>query len=301
MRNLPLPSRDSDRTDLRRAVRRYRYAGELRGHDITDAEIEQIVALYDRYEADSGAAHDDLKGEGLPQNLRDTIHAAFAKTQEGRTLHPIRERLFRDVEQCPICGIAAPDELDHHLPQSVFKPLAIHIRNLVPMCHTCNSAKRAGFGEDEFTGFLHPYYDVLPEVDFLQAAVAVRNEALVVSFAINTGVALPAGWTDRMANQFETFELDDRFQKEVNTNVASHAVSLHLTYRQNGQAGVRALLRLQAEFETAAFHRNHWRPVLLRALADLDEFTDGGFAVVLPIPEYMIEDLGGLGGFDHGH
>jgi len=291
MRNLRPPSRDNDRTDLRKAVRRYRYAGEESGHSITDAEVEQIVALYDRYEADNGASSNELKGDGLPETLRDAIHAAFSKTQTGRILYPVRERLFGGVELCPVCGISTPDELDHHLPQSAFKPLAIHIRNLVPMCHACNNAKLAGFGEDGIPGFLHPYYDVLPEVDFLRVSVTIQGEALVVAFAIDTAAALPDGWADRLTNQFENLKLADRYNQEINAYLTSHAASLHLIHRQRGQVGVQELLSLQAQFENHAFYRNHWRPVLLRKLADFDEFTEGGFASVLPIPDEIIENL----------
>lgn len=291
MRNLPPPSRDSDEADLKTAIRRYRYGGIERGHDITDDEIIEIIALYDRYEEVQGAARDDFKGDKLAASLRETIHAAYDKTQEGRTLFPIRELLFRNVELCPICGIGAADELDHHLPQSIFKPLAIHTRNLVPMCHACNHAKLAGFGDDELSGFLHPYYEVLPDLDFLRATVEIRDNGLSVSFAIDVSTALPEGYGDRLAGQFKSLDLDARYQREVNAYISSHAASLHLNYKQGGQAGVRAMLRLQARYETTAFHRNHWRPVLLKSLAAHDEFTGGSFAAVLPIPDDMLEDL----------
>lgn len=128
MRNLPQPTRETDRVDLRTAVREYRYRGQTRGHEITDEEVEQVVALYDRYEQNRGAPCVELRGADLPDSLRDTIHAAYAKTQEGRTLQPLRDRLFEGVDLCPVCGIDPATELDHHLPQSEFKPLAIHSR-----------------------------------------------------------------------------------------------------------------------------------------------------------------------------
>ena len=61
-------------------------------------------------------------------------------------------------------------------------------------------------------------------------------------------------------------------------------------------AGVRKTLRLQTRYETRAFHRNHWRPALLRALLEHDTFTEGGFAEVLPILDDMLEDLEGEAG-----
>jgi hypothetical protein len=292
VRNLPKPSRDADRTDLRKSVRRYTYGGETRGHDITDDEIEAVVALYDKYEADLGTACDDLKGPDLLASLRDAIHAAYEKTQGRRVLYSVRELLFKGVDLCPVCGIDPVTELDHHLPQSAFKPLAIHTRNLVPMCHLCNHAKLAGFDVDG-SGFLHPYYEVLPDLDFLQATIDLTDGALVVTFAIDIEAALPDGYADRLTSQMEALDLDARYQREVNTYISSHAAALHLGYRAEGQAGVQKMLRLQTRYETNTFHRNHWRPALLRALLAHDGFTNGGFADVLPIQDAMLEDLDG--------
>lgn len=290
MRNLPAPARDGDRADLKKAIRRYRYRGETRGHDITDAEIDAVVALYDRYEAEGGNACNALKGQQLPEPLRDLIYAAYDKTQGDRVLQSVRELIFTDVDLCPVCGIDPATELDHHLPRSTFKPLAIHTRNLVPMCHPCNHAKLAGFDVDG-GGFLHPYYDVLPDLDFLEATIDLTDGALVVSFAIDLAVALPEGYAGRLTGQMQALRLEERYQQEVNTYISSHAAALHLAFRGAGQAGVRKTLRLQTRYETRAFHRNHWRPALLRALTLHDDFTGGAFADILPMPEDMLDDL----------
>lgn len=62
-----------------------------------------------------------------------------------------------------------------------------------------------------------------------------------------------------------------------------------------GSAGVAQFLDLQARHETRApLHRNHWRPVLLRALAAHAPFTEGGFANVLPIDQAMLAELEAL-------
>ncbi len=83
------------------------------------------------------------------------------------------------------------------------------------------------------------------------------------------------------------------FISRVNTYISSHAAALHLAHRAEGQAGVRKTLRLQTRYETKAFHRNHWRPALLRALLAHEAFTEGAFAEVLPIQNDMLEDLEG--------
>ena len=117
------------------------------------------------------------------------------------------------------------------------------------MCHACNHAKLAGFDEDG-EGFIHPYYDLLPDLDFLIATVDLdgadpgrflrdRPRRRRYQSASPTGSPL----------RMEALKLEARYQQEVNTYVASHAAALHLAHRAEGQAGVRRTLRLQARYE----------------------------------------------------
>jgi len=291
MRNLPLPSRNSDRSDLQRAIRRYAYNGTMVGHDITPVELDGVIALYDHYDTEQATACDLLKGQALPQTLRDAIYTAYDTTQEGRRLSGIRQLVSKGVDLCPVCGIDPAVELDHFLPRSVFKPLAIFTHNLVPMCHSCNHAKLAGFATEDDTAPLHPYYDILPDVDFLQANVEIKNNGLSVVFAIDMSAALPGGFAGRLDAQMLALDLNSRYQKEVNSYISGHAVALHLRASTNGFDGVREFLQFQARYETGRFYRNHWRPVLLRALATYLPFVNGGYAIVLPVPQDILDDM----------
>ena len=52
-----------------------------------------------------------------------------------------------------------------------------------------------------------------------------------------------------------------------------------------GAEGVRRYLHTQANVEFGQFHRNHWRPVLLLALANHDKLCAGAFrGLVPPVP-----------------
>jgi hypothetical protein len=291
MRNLPLPSRDAARQDLVKAITTYRYAGETRGHKITDDELDEVLALYDRYDQDSGQPCDELKGGELPPALTRELRKAYDKTQERGKLVSIREMLFANADLCPICGIDPASELDHHLPRSVFKPLAIYARNLVPMCHACNHAKLAGFcdAEAEERNFLHAYFNILPDADFLRADVDIRDGGLVIEFGVVENV-LPGDYAGRLADQMIALKLNDRYRSEVNTYISGHAITLHLHHASGGADKVRDFLNLQARYEKQALYRNHWRPTLLGALAAHDEFVTGGFTEVLPVPAEMLED-----------
>jgi hypothetical protein len=295
LRNLPLPSRDSARGDLVRAIRSYPYKGVVRGYTATEGDIEAILNLYNHYDDDSALPLDVLKGGAFPQRLVDALHDAFDLTQEKRKLNSIRKLVFSDVTLCPICGIGPAKELDHYLPRSVFKPLSIYTRNLVPLCHDCNHIKLAGFGDqdDAEKRYLHAYFDAIPDVDFLAANIEIRNGGLVVEFAINATEALPGRLAARLTNQFSALKLNQRYKQEVNTYLSSHAVSLHMANRAEGAKGVRLFLSLQARYELQAFYRNHWRPTLLHALVHHEEFVEGRFVEVLPMPIDILEDLAG--------
>jgi len=296
MRNLPLPTRATASGDLELAIRRYRYRNVWHGHEITPAEIVNVLALYDRYDADSGVASDMLRGTGFPAALIDALEAAFDKTQKGRMLYSLRERLFDGVKHCPICGIDPPVELDHFLPRSEFKPLAIYSRNLVPICHACNLNKLAGFGDQDGNQllFLHAYFDIFPDIQFLKAEIDISDGGLVVCFTSNPDVVLPGNYATRLDGQMKALKLNKRYDSEINTYMSGHAVSLHLNHSTGGQAAVRRFLRAQAVHERGEFHRNHWRPTLLSALAAHHGFTSGGFAEVLPVSTAVLQELASL-------
>ena len=159
------------------------------------------------------------------------------------------------------------------------------------MCHSCNHAKLAGFAIGDDSASLHAYYDLLPDVDFLQANVEIKNNGLSVEFAIDLGAALPVGFAGRLDAQMQALDLNLRYQKEVNSYISGHAIALHLRASSNGSDGVRDFLQLQARYEVGRFYRNHWRPVILRALAMHPPFVNGGFASVLPAPQQILDDM----------
>lgn len=108
------------------------------------------------------------------------------------------------------------------------------------------------------------------------------NGGLVTKYSIDSDAALPALLHAKLEFQMEALSLNNRFQKDVNTYLVAHTTGLHLSARFQGEQGVRYYLSKQASVESHAFYRNHWRPVLLSALANNDEFCEGGFIGVLP-------------------
>lgn len=283
MRSLPSPDRTEARTHLSTAIAVYQHKGVQRGYEATPAEIDAVLALYDVYDAALGVGIVALKGPGLAQDLRTAVHDGYEFTQFGRKLATIRTTLLRGLEQCPICGISPPRELDHHLPRSAFHPLAIYVRNLVPLCHECNHSKGAAEPAAPDQRFIHPYLEPLPAIQFLRAVVTLDHGTLLARFEIDPAAALPAITHQRLDYQLRHLKLNERYEREINTYLSGHTVALHDAYRGGGAEYVRSLLQRQAENDFQRFHQNHWRPVLLMALADHAEFCDGGFRAALPL------------------
>jgi hypothetical protein len=278
MKNLPSPSKLTVRADLEKVLYTYIWKGQVRGYAPTNAEFDAIIAIYNLYDRALGMPSDALKGPGLDVALSNAIKHAYPQTYVKGKIPHIREAAFQNVDLCPVCGIDPPVELDHYLAKSEFRPLSIYPWNLVPLCEACNGNKLA----QDSGKFVHAYFDLLPDVQFLQVEVSIENGGLITEYSIDSDAALPTPLLEKLEFQMEALSLNDRFQKDVNTYLIGHTTALYLSDEHGGGDGVRYFLNRQANVETHAFYRNHWRPVLLNALANTDEFCDGGFKEILP-------------------
>ena len=281
MQSLPRPSRELAHQHLATA---FNSQGQS-AYPITGPELDNIMLLYDAYDNLSGAPDESLKGMNLDEALRSAILAAYDLTQLGRTLSCVRASLMREVEQCPICGIAPPNELDHYLPKSSFNPLSIYVRNLIPICGTCNKKKGSTVADTPQHLFVHPYFEDLPPNRFMRADVSIEDDGLLVEYEVDSDANVPIELHRRLTYQLQRLKLNERYASEINLYLVGHTTSLRGAYRSGGAAAVRTFLRMQSQVEFACFHPNHWRPVLLRSLKDHQEFCDGGFSHVLRVPD----------------
>ncbi|MDV4180218.1 HNH endonuclease signature motif containing protein [Rhizobium brockwellii] len=285
MKNLQLPSREQARADLERALSTYRYRNEIKGYQASEEEIDALMEIYDVYDGARGALSQALEGQALGQEVLAATHGAFDQMADRRRLAYIRKDLLRNVDRCPICGIMVAKELDHFLPRSKYKPLAIYRRNLVPLCHDCNNIKSDRAGDGDAANFVHAYFDSLPDRDLIRATAEIEGEALTVQFEVTDDEDVSPALIAKLKYQLTTLRLPDRFTREINNYLSSHTPSLHLMWQVGGgESGVRLFLNRQIIAETATHHRNDWRVATLKALANHAGFCEGGFQAVLPLP-----------------
>src|ERR1700733_10629761 len=227
MWKLNAPTTDRVTEELRRALTRANGSVVFLLDNVTEAAILNCYAAYD---AANGAALEGLVFSGLGNELLNALQNAYAEVQDGRRLSALRERLKLATTICPYCGFGEVTELDHHLPQIKFKAFSIYPRNLVPSCHHCNNKKRTvgAHGADE--QFTHVYFFPSADGIFLRANAEVSDHGLVVEFFIEQ----VEGMTDEvfavLKFQLERLELNERYQKEINTFLMAHRTAIEDSY-----------------------------------------------------------------------
>lgn len=291
MINLPLPAYTSAETDLKKAVKTYKYKQEIKGHNITKKETCDMLDLYKLYDANFAEPKNELKGENFTKKFLASIFAAYSLTQATRKLNHIRKLVFSTIAYCPICGITKPTHLDHHLPISQFKPLSIYPNNLVPLCKDCNEIKKAVVEEDPSTRFIHLYFDKIPNIEFFDAKIEIDQGGLIVEFHVKNVFDKTNHLHTRLSNQIHKLKLNERYTPEINKCMNGHAVSLHGAFLSGGKSSVKLYLKIQANHAKTAYHQNHWNPTLLRALSECDAFCDNGFRTLYPVAQEIIDDM----------
>lgn len=178
--------------------------------------------------------------------------------------------------RCPTCMERDVGALDHFLPQERWPRLAIVPANLVPICTQCNTAKRALYGTDANSHFLHPYFDDLGTFDWLSATLEETLGA-PLAFGVEPAAHWDAVTTARVELHFERFGLSQLFANHAVTLLASYNGRLAESLASGGPAAVRSILS-----ETARSFRKSsvdlWSALAMDTWAASDWFCAGGWA-----------------------
>lgn len=249
------------------------YADGTAVHELSKAEREAVLTLYARYDTLRGQPHDSLNPAVL-KAIRPALGKAYDEVQKGGRLQALRRDLQVRVYECPLCGYGEPITLDHYLPRSIYRALAIYPRNLIPACQACNRRKGTHV-PDGPVGFVHPYYAGsklrTTDVPFLHADVQLVRGGLIVRFRVDhpTFDEITVG---RLRHQLKQLELDRRYVAPINVALFQQKLEV-LAFRGPDQAKLRRAYLSKASRSLARdFGSNHWRVALFRGLADCADF-----------------------------
>ncbi|TGD57517.1 HNH endonuclease [Flavobacterium humi] len=243
-------------------------------------EEKKLEVIYKEYEDLKGVANDKFKSDILKSATNDAIYNAYDETQENNRLYSLRSRILLSVTRCPYCGISDADELDHHLPRSIYKAIAVYVSNLIPLCHKCNNKKRTITGEKIEERFTHVYFDEFPDSPLLLADITINDDALSVKFKINE-VGISELRFKQLSFQIGRINLNGRLVKECNVYLSSIASMIEDAYGDNNTDKLKELLISQHDTNKRIFGINDWRTVFLFSLANCEDFCGGGFKAIL--------------------
>lgn len=196
--------------------------------------------------------------DGATQPLRD-MKKAIAAAQPKRLL-----------KYCPMCGTTIHSTFDHYLPAVRFPEFAVHPLNLVPCCSKCNSTK----DDDWLTPvggrqYLHAFSDEIPDATFVTITLheedAMTGVGATFSLARPDGVEAPT-WA-LIKSHFDRLHLLDRYAELSNDEIAEMLSDCRI-FLDAGGPDVRQFLSHRAQERFGIHGRNHWRAVLMQALAE---------------------------------
>lgn len=242
----------------------------------------QVLAAYQGY-VDAVPEVGGLVGPGLTDLQKEAMRHAY--TVETQPMTALRSNLLKRiiVARCPFCGISESSTLDHYLPKEQYPEFSVFPKNLIPSCALCNTRKKDRVLE-QGTGvrmFLHPYFDIIPDLEFLAVHTRIEADALVLSYRLKRPAGMALRTFRHLRSHFKELDLADRYRRMSLEHLGNQYPAFRRAYGVAENAGrvAEKLLEVAQDFEEVA-GPNFWLAKLYRALASNNEFCDGGFKAI---------------------
>lgn len=229
---------DSPETIYEKCVKRYRrgsdkYVRLLPCKDLVKRDTDRYEELI---QAGNAFPQPVLPGGMQPADMHCVYEEKFAKSgTDGRKEYYNKIMKLVQNKSCPVCGGNGKITLDHFLPKRQYPTLCVAPDNLIPICHSCNSAKDEKCAALGFGTPVHLYFDRLPTKEdgsneYIEAFLFVR---LGPNCEAEYYVECPQEWDallrGRLADQMEIYDLVKRFAGFAATETGH----LETSWRQN--------------------------------------------------------------------
>lgn len=182
--------------------------------------------------------------------------------------------------RCPLCGHRLVATIDHYLPKESYAQHAVTPANLIPACMECNFRKRALVAALAEEQTLHPYFDRLPEGQWLNAEVLATRPPTVL-FQASPPQSWPEVTRHRLARHFELFGLAQLYAAYAASELGEIEYGLREVFGMGGASAVREHLERECR-SRVAHDANSWQSGLYRALSASTWFYTEGFATLHP-------------------
>jgi|SRR6185312_337127 len=179
---------------------------------------------------------------------------------------------------CPLCSHRKVETLDHHLSKSKYPRLSVTPFNLIPACSDCNKSKRSDSPTKPEEETLHPYYDDIEDVQWLDARI-IQNPAPSVQFFVNPPSLWSALLTARVQRHFDCFSINDLYCAQAGAELAELKHHFSKLHNDTGADGIRKFLA-EGEEGRQLINQNSWRVVMYRTLKNSTWFCESGWSLI---------------------
>ena len=237
----------------------------------------QIAEAYDDYLTGSGngALLCPIK---ITNRCAKALKSNFDSLDSGRSHDFLRDEILGSAlhDACPYCNATSVDSLDHALPRAVYPEFSILAQNLVPACATCNRKKGDECFQETGRNLMHPYFVHIPVEPILFAAVAVGAREVTWEFYLQQNGCIDDDQFESIENLFNLLDLADRYFRISVGDIMDRTAHLDELHQAGGLTEIRRYFQGEANSARRRRGENYWKTAILRALADSDDFCDGG-------------------------
>ncbi|GAB1804611.1 HNH endonuclease [Priestia megaterium] len=165
---------------------------------------------------------------------------------------------------CPYCSHREVKTVDHYLPKSKFVSYAITPINLVPCCSDCNKDKLDNYNLNEEEMLIHPYFDDISSVNWLNCKVNENIWPITFSYGISKNIHTSA-LQSRLEYQFKLLNLGKLYADNATREFNKRVKSLIKEYNSNPSKN--ALDFLADNYESYCLENpNSWQTKMFEAL-----------------------------------
>ena len=124
---------------------------------------------------------------------------------------------------------------------------------------------------------MHPYFVKFPSDPILGVKVVTAISSVTWTFFLQRRDGIGDMEFESINNIFTLLDLGDLYRDAAVEEIMDRIGSIDEQYTEGGAAEVRRYLQMEADSARMRRGVNHWKTAILQALADDDDFCDGGY------------------------
>jgi hypothetical protein len=160
--------------------------------------------------------------------------------------------------------------LDHYLNKSTFPSLSITPENLIASCRDCNTDKLDYTFKCKEDETLHPYYDDIGDVQWLECIVNKTNP-ISFTFKVRNIVSSDITLQKRIIKHFDVYKLQNLYSSKAAQEMSEIEIKLKKIYTTIGIGAVKNYIQEEIE-SRCVLGVNNWRVVFYTGLINSDWF-----------------------------